>query len=283
MLADIHLLHQSDFYRITDWVCHCNLCSITNPEYNDSLCISFIRDGFFEYRTFRRNDEVHVGRILVSKPGFTHITKHIDDQPDTTNVLEFNQEFYNSLKDQYSKEAGWFLSNNDIHSLLLQSKPELDYLHHRLLEQLKTQPGNKLLIDEMVIELLERIMQILGNLKDPEPIPDSLKQFHLGTIELAKSYIFEHFGDNISLKVLASHCHVSLFHFSRIFKTILQVSPHQYLMAVRLDHAKLLLGTTEQPIADIVYTCGFNSIEHFATAFRQRFKMTPTHYRQQLA
>jgi len=128
----------------------------------------------------------------------------------------------------------------------------------------------------MVMDLLERVINILTT-SDPIPaVPDSLKQFHLGTVEAARSFIFENFSQNISLQQLAKHSLVSPFHFSRIFKTIMNISPHQYLTEVRLNHAKVLLTTTEQSIADITYACGFNSPEHFATAYRQRFRINPT-------
>jgi transcriptional regulator GlxA family with amidase domain len=101
-------------------------------------------------------------------------------------------------------------------------------------------------------------------------------------VENARAYIFENFAQNISLQQLAKHCLVSPFHFSRIFKTIMNISPHQYLAEVRLNHAKVLLTTTELSIADITYACGFNSPEHFATAYRQRYRINPTTQRKQL-
>jgi AraC family transcriptional regulator len=281
MLADVHIMHQSDFYKITDFACHCNICSVSNPEYNESLCISFIRKGFFGYQTFRRNDEVHAGRILISKPGYEHIASHIDDHPDITTVFEFTTDFFKEMQEQY-KQASWFLTNNDIHSLLLQSNAELDYLHNNIWKKVEKGNGSKLQIDEMVIDLLERVIGVLTNSKPVPPVADSLKQFHLATVENARTFIFENFAQNVSLQQLAKHCLVSAFHFSRIFKTIMNISPHQYLTEVRLNHARVLLTTTGQSITDIAFGCGFNSPEHFATAYRQRFKESPSSYRKQL-
>lgn len=278
MLADVHILHQSDFYQIKDFKCHCDVCSVSQPEYNTSLCVSFIRKGFFGYHTFRRRDEVHAGRVLISKPGYEHIATHIDDQPDITTVFEFTEEFFKKIQDQYSL-ASWFLKNNDIHSLLLQSSPELDYLHNRIAKKVTKERASNLQIDEMVIDLLERVISILTNSKELPVIADSLKQFHLTTVENARAYILENFSQDISLQQLAKHCLVSPFHFSRIFKTIMNISPHQYLTEVRLNHAKVLLSTTEQSITDIAFTCGFNSIEHFATAYRYRFHTSPSKFR----
>jgi AraC-like DNA-binding protein len=246
------------------------------------MCISFIRHGFFEYRTFRRKDEMHTGRVLISKPGYEHITRHIDAQPDITTVFEFTADFFKAVQEQYL-QASWFLKNNDIHSLLLQSNAELDYLHNRIWKKVGKKNATSLQVDEMVIELLEKVMNILIHSKKIPVVGDSLKQFHLGTVENASTYILENFDQDISLQQLAKHCLVSPFHFSRIFKSIMNVSPHQYLTEVRLNHAKVLLTTTDQSITDIAFTCGFNSVEHFATAYRQRFAISPSNFRKQIA
>src|SRR5205814_8131847 len=162
----------------------------SDVDYNESLCISFIRKGVVGYHTFRRKDEVHVGRILLPKPGYEHVASHIDRQPDITTVFEFTVDFFQKIKEQY-KQAGWFLKNNDIHSLLLQSNPELDYLHDRIWKRIEKGNTAILQIDEMVIELLDRVMTILIHAASVPVVTDSLKQYHLATVENARAYILE--------------------------------------------------------------------------------------------
>lgn len=283
-MADIHILHQSDFYRIEDFRCHCEVCSITAPEYNKSFSVSFIRQGFFEYQTFKRNDEVHAGRLLISKPGYEHRTRHIDSQPDIVTIFEFRSNFFEEIiLDLYGNKLPWLLKNNDIHSLMVNTTAELEYHHQRIFQKVSSKKYNSLEIDELVIALLEKVMILLGSAETPGSLPDKLKQFHLGTVEKARDYILSHFKENISLQRLAAHCLVSPFHFSRIFKTITKSSPHQYLNSVRLTHAKILLTETSSPVSDIAYECGFNSPEHFVTAFKQYYKVKPSTLREQHA
>lgn len=281
-MADIHILHQSDFYRIEDFRCHCEVCSVTSPEYNNSFSISFIRKGFFEYQTFKRNDEVHVGRMLISKPGFEHRTRHINSQPDIVTIFEFKRNFFEeSILDMYSDKLPWLLKNNDLHSLMINTTPELEYHHKSIFEKITSKKYNSLEIDEMIIDLLEKVMSLLGGAETPEKIPDKLKVYHLGTIEKAIDHILSHFKENISLQQLAEYCLISPFHFSRIFKSMTKVSPHQYLTSVRLTHARVLLTETNSPVSDVAYECGFNSPEHFVTAFRLYYKMKPSSLREQ--
>jgi transcriptional regulator GlxA family with amidase domain len=90
----------------------------------------------------------------------------------------------------------------------------------------------------------------------------------------------ENFFNDISLQELSSHCCVSPFHFSRVFKKFTAYSPHQYLLNIRLKHAEMMVRNTHQPLADVCFASGFNSIEHFATTFRQKFKVSPAAYRK---
>lgn len=282
MLADIHILHQSEHYHVTDFRCHCNVCSVSQEEYNEAFCISFIRKGFFEYRTFRRNNEVYAGRIHLSKPGYEHTTRHIDQQPDITTTIEFTASFFEHIREHY-KEAAWFLGNNDIHSLVMQCGVATELLQNRLLATLNNKSHDGLKIDELVFAILDHVMGIAGNVHELPTLPESLVQHHLGTIEQAREYILQHFKEDISLEQLATHCHVSPFHFSRIFKSVLQTSPHKYLSQVRLHHGQLLVETTSTPVIDIAFECGFSSAEHFATAYKQMFGHPPSAHRASLA
>jgi len=70
------------------------------------------------------------------------------------------------------------------------------------------------------------------------------------------------------------------FHFSRLFKQSLGVSPHQYLLGQRVERAKHLLKNSELAIAQIALQCGFNSQSHLGKAFREATGMTPNRYRK---
>jgi AraC family transcriptional regulator len=280
MLADIHILHRSEHYQVVDFRCHCDVCSVSQAEYNHAFCISFIRKGFFEYRTFRRNSEVYAGRLHISKPGYEHTTRHIDQQPDLTTTIEFTASFFEHIRAHY-QEAAWFLNNNDIHSLVMQCSVATELLQQRLLSVLQNKGQDRLKIDELVFAILEHVIDIAGNVPELPTLPESLIKHHLGTIERAREYILQHFREDISLEQLATHCHVSPFHFTRIFKSVLLTSPHKYLSEVRLHHGRLLVETTNAPVTDIAFDCGFSSAEHFTTAYKKMFGQPPSVHRAQ--
>jgi len=280
MKADVHILHRSDFYEIRNFKCNCTLCSVSAEEYNNSFYICFVRSGFFEYRIFKRDYDVHIGRALVSKPDYHYTTRHINKQPDICSVLDFKNSLYEKVKEYYGKDTYWFFHNADLHSVLINSSPEIEYLHRVIMNKLLHLQQDNLLIDELVIQLADCVIRLLGNVKEPTPLSESLRKYHLSTIEKATEFIMSRFDKNISMQELADHCCVSIFHFSRIFKNVMQQSPYKYLSSIRLTHARMLLESTHLPITQIAFQSGFNSLEQFSSVYRQYYHSSPAKHRK---
>jgi AraC family transcriptional regulator len=276
MDADIHTLFQSDFYCIRDFKCRCVDCKTSKPEYSNSFCISFVRKGNFLFNIFRHILDSYNGCVLITKPGYEHTVTHAHSVPDECTIFDFKNDFYRSVLDRYGKAR--FFEDNDLHSTLIKTSGETEFLHFYILQLIRQRRAVKLQADNLVVELINRVLNGIAEYK-PENIDPRLKKNHLTTIELAKQYMTDNFTEDISLMEVAGHCHVSPFHFSRIFKTFTSSSPHQFLLAIRLKHAELLLLDTSMPVADIAFSSGFNSLEHFTAAFRQKYASPPGKYR----
>ncbi len=92
-------------------------------------------------------------------------------------------------------------------------------------------------------------------------------------------YIDAFLDKNIKLADLAQLLDMSSFHFSRLFKQSIGMTPHQYLSQQRVERAKQLLKKTDRLIIDIALECGFSSHSHLSKQFRQFTGMTPKAYR----
>jgi AraC-like DNA-binding protein len=129
------------------------------------------------------------------------------------------------------------------------------------------------------MEVVHTVLRHVTNYNPDQTLSMRLKKNHLLTIEKAKEFITRNFANDISLIDIADYCNVSPFHFSRIFKTFTTISPHQFLLSVRLKNSELLLKETSLPVADVAFSSGFNSIEHFTAAFRHKYKSPPARFR----
>jgi AraC-like DNA-binding protein len=215
--------------------------------------------------------------VLITKPGYERTVTHVHTIPDECTIFDFKKSFYDELAQHYGNSK--FFSDNDLHSTLVHTNPEMEFLHFYILQIIQSHAGSKLQIDNLVMDMIAKVLGAVTDYKPNEKIHARLKKNHLTTIERAKEYITNNFTSDISLMEIAEYSYVSLFHFSRIFKAFTSSSPHQFLLAMRLQNAAMLLRTTSMPVADIAFSSGFNSIEYFTSAFRQKYKCPPTKYR----
>jgi len=89
-----------------------------------------------------------------------------------------------------------------------------------------------------------------------------------------------HLDEDVSLRALAERAGLSTFHLHRVFRDTAGETPKQYTLRLRLGRAAAMLLTGGDSVLDIALSCGFESHEAFCRAFRKRFAMTPTAYRE---
>ena len=94
-------------------------------------------------------------------------------------------------------------------------------------------------------------------------------------------YIDHHLDQVIKLTELADLLNMSQFHFCRLFKQSVGLSPYQYLLQQRVERAKEALLNSDRLIADIALDRGFNSHSHLSKQFRQLTGLTPNKFRNQ--
>ena len=93
-------------------------------------------------------------------------------------------------------------------------------------------------------------------------------------------YIDEHYNDGISLDEVASATGISRYYVSHLFKELMGTTFVGYVNELRLNHAAMLLLTTENPIIEIAAMSGFNNLSNFNRAFKLHFNKTPSAYRK---
>lgn len=87
-------------------------------------------------------------------------------------------------------------------------------------------------------------------------------------------YVEAHLAENVSLAELANAVNLSRHHFCTSFRRSTGMTPHRYVIARRIERAKLLLAGPA-PLAQIALDCGFASQQHFTTALRLTLGTTP--------
>ncbi|HVS45108.1 MAG TPA: methylated-DNA--[protein]-cysteine S-methyltransferase [Verrucomicrobiae bacterium] len=91
-------------------------------------------------------------------------------------------------------------------------------------------------------------------------------------------YIERHSDESLRLKDLAARAGLSRFHFQRVFKAIVGLTPRQYVDAQRVKHLKHALKSPA-PITNAGFDAGFSSLSDVYQRADTRLGMTPTQYR----
>ena len=85
---------------------------------------------------------------------------------------------------------------------------------------------------------------------------------------------------NISVNELAAACSLSESHFARRFRHSFGTSVHQYLIQLRIDHAKHLLAHSDKPLVEIALQSGFYDQASFTRTFNRIERTTPSRWRR---
>lgn len=140
--------------------------------------------------------------------------------------------------------------------------------------------ASRVFVEQMgaVIEthLLE---QYGGGLRSAQPKSQALSRAHE---RRAKEMLLNRLDGSASIADIAEACSLSRSHFIRTFRETTGQTPHQWLQAQRIEHARHLLRDTTTPIAEVATLCGFADQSHFTRVFTQWVGATPGRWRRDM-
>lgn len=157
--------------------------------------------------------------------------------------------------------------------------------HIQDIAQLCRQPGPT---ERVRLELLLRYCEMWRNL-----IRDGEEVLHVGRSEREREiqarlhvmmrYVWDHYTEHVTLDGIAAAANISKSSALRSFQTGLQSTPIQYLNAYRLQRAKELLCTTDQPVSNVALSVGFDNIGYFDRMFKRANGITPQKFRKAIS
>lgn len=96
----------------------------------------------------------------------------------------------------------------------------------------------------------------------------------------AHQYLLEHYKDDIKLSQIADYCHQQEAALCRTYKRETGMTIFQHLQFIRIESACTMLRNTSLSIAEVAYSCGFNTPSSFNRLFLEKMGMTPGKYRK---
>lgn len=135
-----------------------------------------------------------------------------------------------------------------------------------------------LFIDHVALAFHAHVMTDYGNAAAPGDLtPGALSPWQLRRV---LDFLSAHLSGDPTVAELARECGLSSGYFSRAFRQTTGVTPHQWLIAKRIERARQLLLGNGLGLADIALVCGFVDQSHFTRVFAKLEGDSPGRWRQ---
>ncbi|MEU9130506.1 helix-turn-helix domain-containing protein [Kitasatospora sp. NPDC048540] len=111
-------------------------------------------------------------------------------------------------------------------------------------------------------------------------VPLSVQSAGGDRIDDLRVWIAEHLTEDLSAEALAARLHLSVRHFSRLFRQRTSTTPAAYVESARLEAARRLLEETDLGLPEIAAASGLGSVDTLHRSFQRRLGTTPAEYRR---
>ena len=258
----------------------------------DYLIINLYLKGEAIYETNDEKVKIKPNFITVTHPHEEHILQL--SNPNKQCTLIYTPDFINDFVNSFQKKDSFLLENpfnNDKKSLefnnkIFTEKWDTVSLINNIYQMIGSNLNkdmkllSEICFQEALLSIIKNEMFIRLQQKNEEQLTLGEKEESKNRIQLAINYINDNYNQNITIEQLAQISNLSKFHFSRLFKKYLGVSPYQYLANKRIENAKMYLKNSHLSVTEIAFEVGFSNLSTFARLFTKVTGISPTSFRR---
>lgn len=234
---------------------------------HEEYTITLVQKG--KMKTFLDGSSNDLGKssILTLNPDEVHACKANNDLGYKYNTIYFKPSLLENIFKEYSTSKDIYFKETTLNN---------KNLYQRLSFLVAQDEKNQISKLDFECEFLDILRNIL-NLNSTINVKTNINA-HDTMIIKAKEYMNDNFSWELSLDDIAKELNISKYHFLRLFKEKMHISPHTYLMLKRVEKAKQALQKGESLI-QTAYHCGFNDQSHLNRRFKAITGLTPGYYK----
>jgi AraC-like DNA-binding protein len=135
---------------------------------------------------------------------------------------------------------------------------------------------DELMVKEIYLEVLTQLAYGRTVLHQPDDLDTA---YYKSCVARAIEFIRDNSQKNLTLNQVAHAAYISPFHFLRVFRKITGMTVHQYIICMKMEHAKSMLAKGHT-IGTTFSSLGFADQTHFTKLFRKTTGLTPRQYQQ---
>jgi AraC-like DNA-binding protein len=140
---------------------------------------------------------------------------------------------------------------------------------------------SRLFMDHLTLAMAAHVAQTYGGMQPiSRPIQGGLAHWQE---KRSKDMLAGDLTGATPLHDIAHVCGLSVSHFSRAFRRSTGLSPHAWLLHMRVEAAKAMLRRRDASLSVIALDCGFADQSHFTRVFTRRVGTSPGAWRKYLS
>lgn len=235
------------------------------PGIRDHYLIHYIISGEGYYQVRGKRFHLHSGDCFLVYPN-TEVTYYADEQ----NPWEYAWVGFTGSDAAIILQATDFSKSSPI----IQNTPNGDTICNQILNIYDAR-GNEFEHAVEMTGLLYTTLALLMHNARKSSDTNTAQSYVQKGIE----YITANYSYPITIEDIASYVGLSRSHLFRSFRTVLGVSPKEYLTDFRIKQSCLLLERSDLSITAIANSIGFDNSLYFSKAFHKEKGMSPKEYR----
>ena len=247
--------------------------------WSDSNYLAFIISGKKMWRSMHSDHVVEKGDILFVKKG-ANLTHQFFDDEFCAVFFFIPDEFITSFLKRHPNLLSRSGANTSWQDAVLRIKKDpllysycdsvISYLG------LPEKPG-----EELLLHKFDELLMSLCTKKEHQQVADFFASLNSGEDHMLQRIMEDNYAYNLKIDDFAHLCAMSLSKFKVRFKKLYGNTPAAWLKEKKLERARHLLTTSDAPVNQISFECGFESPSHFIRVFKQNYKQTPLQFKQQ--
>ncbi len=244
----------------------------------NEACFLFLSKGSFHFRTPTGFLTFNEGDGMLSKCGNYFIENVTLNQKTEHQVISAIGAFFypTMIKSFFQSDLSIQQFQNNFDTTKISIEP----LMKSFIDSINYLLDNPTLADEnLILTKLKELLLLLSKSEKASSINAFVNSLFVPYEYNFNEIIQQNLYSNLSLAEFAHLCNSSLATFKRKFSDFYKTSPAKYILQKKLEKSIQLLQHKSNPISEIAYECGFETISNFDKVFRKNFGKSPTEFR----
>jgi len=223
--------------------------------------------------------DIQSGDIVAIRPSLLHKTAYPDGSPCKRLVINFVippmpaplDVHVKKILSIFDKKLPFYRFEGKYKNLIFKQLNDIYYLSKTPNELTDFSIHNKFM-EFLSLIYLYRSKNVYHNHVDFDNITSKIYNI--------TAYIHSNFTEELSLNTIADQFYISSYYLSHQFKKVTNFTLTEYIQLTRIRNAQTMLLSTNDPITDIAFACGFNSFSQFNRAFNNFVGVSPSKFRK---